>query len=73
MTVFGLATGRAPRSKGGTVTTPASGAGSAADLPGYAPIPRSALGPALNDQGFAQPRYCPCSEPGTSSAFWGVP
>jgi glyoxylase-like metal-dependent hydrolase (beta-lactamase superfamily II) len=34
------------------VTSPASGAGSAADLPGYAPIPRSALGPALNDQGY---------------------
>jgi glyoxylase-like metal-dependent hydrolase (beta-lactamase superfamily II) len=34
------------------VTSPASGASSAADLPGYAPIPRSALGPALNDQGY---------------------
>ena len=34
------------------MTTPASGAGSAADLPDYAPIPRSALGPALNDQGY---------------------
>jgi len=34
------------------VTTPASGAGSAADLPDYAPIPRSALGPALNDQRY---------------------
>jgi glyoxylase-like metal-dependent hydrolase (beta-lactamase superfamily II) len=34
------------------VTSPASGAGSAADLPDYAPIPRSALGPALNDQGY---------------------
>jgi len=33
------------------VTTPASGA-SAADLPDYAPIPRSALGPALNDQRY---------------------
>jgi glyoxylase-like metal-dependent hydrolase (beta-lactamase superfamily II) len=31
------------------VTSPASGAGSAAD---YAPIPRSALGPALNDQRY---------------------
>jgi glyoxylase-like metal-dependent hydrolase (beta-lactamase superfamily II) len=34
------------------VTTPATGAGSAADLPDYAPIPRSALGPALNDQRY---------------------
>jgi glyoxylase-like metal-dependent hydrolase (beta-lactamase superfamily II) len=34
------------------VTTPASGADSAVDLPDYAPIPRSALGPALNDQGY---------------------
>src|SRR3954468_9096607 len=25
---------------------------SAADLPGYAPVPRSALGPALNEQGY---------------------
>jgi hypothetical protein len=29
------------------VTSPASG-----DLPDYAPLPRSALGPALNDQGY---------------------
>ncbi len=34
------------------MTSPASGADSAAVLPGYAPIPRSALGPALNDQGY---------------------
>jgi len=34
------------------VTSPASGAGGAADLPDYAPIPRSALGPALNDQRY---------------------
>ncbi len=34
------------------MTTPAPGAGSAADLPDYAPVPRSALGPALNDQGY---------------------
>jgi glyoxylase-like metal-dependent hydrolase (beta-lactamase superfamily II) len=34
------------------VTTPASGAGGAADLPDYAPIPRSALGPALNEQRY---------------------
>jgi glyoxylase-like metal-dependent hydrolase (beta-lactamase superfamily II) len=33
------------------VTSPASAA-SAADLPDYAPVPRSALGPALNDQGY---------------------
>ena len=31
---------------------PASGAIGAADLPEFAPIPRSALGPALNDQGY---------------------
>jgi hypothetical protein len=34
------------------VTSPASGAGSAADLPDCAPIPQSALGPVLNDQGY---------------------
>jgi Alkyl sulfatase and related hydrolases len=34
------------------VTSPASGASGAADLPDYAPIPRSALGPALNDQRY---------------------
>ena len=34
------------------MTSPASGASSAADQPGYAPIPRSALGPALNDQRY---------------------
>ena len=34
------------------MTTPAAGAPGAADLPGYAPIPASALGPALNEQGY---------------------
>ena len=34
------------------MTSPATGADGAADLPDYAPIPRSALGPALNDQGY---------------------
>src|SRR5579863_821934 len=34
------------------MTSPDFGAGSAADLPDYAPIPRSALGPALNEQGY---------------------
>ena len=34
------------------MTSPATGAGGAADLPDYAPIPRSALGPALNDQRY---------------------
>jgi hypothetical protein len=34
------------------VTSPAAGADSAPDLPDYAPVPRSALGPALNDQGY---------------------
>ena len=34
------------------MTSPDSGVGSAADLPDYAPVPRSALGPALNDQGY---------------------
>jgi glyoxylase-like metal-dependent hydrolase (beta-lactamase superfamily II) len=34
------------------VTSPASGASSAADQPDYAPIPRSSLGAALNDQGY---------------------
>jgi glyoxylase-like metal-dependent hydrolase (beta-lactamase superfamily II) len=34
------------------VTSPASGANGTADLPDYAPIPRSALGPALNEQGY---------------------
>ena len=34
------------------MTSPASGASTAADLPDYAPIPQSAFGPALNDQGY---------------------
>jgi glyoxylase-like metal-dependent hydrolase (beta-lactamase superfamily II) len=34
------------------VTTPAAGPGSADELPDYAPIPSSALGPALNEQGY---------------------
>ena len=34
------------------MTSPASGANGTADLPDYAPIPRSALGPALNEQGY---------------------
>ena len=34
------------------MTSPASGAGSAADQPDYAPVPRSSLGAALNDQGY---------------------
>ncbi len=34
------------------MTSPASGASTAADLPDYAPVPRSALGPALNDQRY---------------------
>ena len=35
-----------------TETSPTSGAPSAEALPDYAPIPRSALGPALNEQGY---------------------
>ena len=35
-----------------TTTSPESGAPSVAALPDYAPVPRSALGPALNDQGY---------------------
>ena len=42
--------GRARKFQGDTLTSPAAGADEA--LPEYAPIPRSALGPALNDQGF---------------------
>jgi glyoxylase-like metal-dependent hydrolase (beta-lactamase superfamily II) len=34
------------------MTSPADGADGALDLPAYAPIPRSALGPALNEQGY---------------------
>ena len=34
------------------MTSPASGADSATALPDYAPIPQSALGPALNEQGY---------------------
>jgi hypothetical protein len=34
------------------VTSPAAGADGAPDLPDYAPIPQSAFGPALNDQGY---------------------
>jgi glyoxylase-like metal-dependent hydrolase (beta-lactamase superfamily II) len=38
--------------QGDTVTTPATGATGAADLPDYAPVPQSARGAALNDQGY---------------------
>jgi glyoxylase-like metal-dependent hydrolase (beta-lactamase superfamily II) len=34
------------------VTSPDTGAAGAADLPDYAPIPQSARGPALNEQGY---------------------
>jgi glyoxylase-like metal-dependent hydrolase (beta-lactamase superfamily II) len=34
------------------MTSPASVASGAADLPDYAPVPPAALGPALNDQGY---------------------
>ena len=34
------------------MTTSAAGAGSADELPDYAPIPQSALGPALNEHGY---------------------
>jgi glyoxylase-like metal-dependent hydrolase (beta-lactamase superfamily II) len=34
------------------VTSPATGASGADALPDYAPVPRSALGPVLNDQGY---------------------
>ena len=44
--------GTCPRRKGDTVTSPASGASGADALPDYAPVPRSALGPVLNDQGY---------------------
>src|SRR6202020_2775371 len=38
--------------KGAAVTSPADGADGAAILPDYAPIPQSAMGPALNEQGY---------------------
>src|ERR1700751_4197949 len=38
--------------KGDTMTSPAAGANQALSLPDYAPVPRAALGPALNDQGY---------------------
>src|SRR6266545_6075898 len=44
--------GTCPRCKGDTVTSPAIGASGADALPDYAPVPRSALGPVLNDQGY---------------------
>ena len=34
------------------MTSPAAGTGSATDLPDYAPIPQSARGQALNEQGY---------------------
>ena len=34
------------------MTSPADGADGAAILPDYAPIPQSAMGPALNEQGY---------------------
>jgi hypothetical protein len=45
------------------VTSPASGAFSAEDLPDCAPIPRPALGPVLNDQGYYVGR-------GERSLYW---
>src|SRR5580704_16467494 len=42
--------GTCPRFQGDTVTSPATA--DAAGLPEYAPIPDSALGPALNEQGY---------------------
>jgi len=45
--------GQRPASHHDPVTTsPATGAGGAPALPDYAPFPRSALGPALNDNGY---------------------
>src|SRR6202042_198292 len=44
--------GTCPSCEGDAVTTSAAGTGSADELPDYAPIPRSALGPALNEQGY---------------------
>ncbi len=41
------------------MTTPASSAVSAGDLPDYAPVPRSALGPAANAQGYYVGRVDP--------------
>jgi len=41
-----------PGSKGVNVTSPTADAASTDALPDYAPIPASALGPALNDQGY---------------------
>ena len=34
------------------MTSPASGASGVPALPDYAPVPRTSLGPALNDQGY---------------------
>ena len=44
--------GTCPTIQGDTVTSPATDAAGPADLPDYAPIPQSALGAALNDQGY---------------------
>src|SRR5947209_3867302 len=44
--------GRAPRYKEVLMTSPASDTDIAIALPDYAQVPRSALGPALNDQGY---------------------
>jgi hypothetical protein len=38
--------------EGDIVTSPASGAAVPPAVPDYAPVPRSSLGPALNDQGY---------------------
>jgi len=38
-----------PEPDGGPMTSPTTGA---AELPDYAPVPRSSLGPAVNDQGY---------------------
>ncbi len=51
------------------MTSPTTGAASAPALPDYAPVPRSALGPALNDQGYCVGRVERNLYAGASSLF----
>ena len=56
------------------MTSPATGASGADALPDYAPVPRTALGPALNDQGYhvgRVERNLHADHTGASSLFEG--
>src|SRR6266540_7217114 len=66
---FARPPGTCTRFKGDYVTSPTTGAASAPALPDYAPVPRSSLGPALNDQGYCVGRVERNLYAGASSLF----